>query len=223
MRRSSLLSPVSWRFWLVRKAMDRRQPSRTQFWRRTGCTLLCSARNAELVHALNRWRGVEAGAQPFVAQAILDAVDDLARREVSRVGSVRLPMLPMQSTERGVGLPDLGRIADPSGEGQGLLQRAGGVVPLAPGHCDLAPQPPAFDQVLGSVGARGDLQTPVGPLPGVGMIATGKTHIAHGREKVRRVPPAHPVAGGGILHDPVNLVDDLTGLADLPLGQRSEE
>src|SRR5262245_42723995 len=82
---------------------------------------LAEARGTELVHALDRWRSVEAGAQPLVAQAAPDAVDDLARRPVRRARSVGLPTLRVQTAEGGVGLPELGRIADPSRQGQGLL------------------------------------------------------------------------------------------------------
>lgn len=81
-------------------------------------------------------------------QACLDPIDDRTGNTI-RLSGLLVPFgCGMELSHGEMGLPELCRVTDRLRQRQGLTQPALRFVPPSASESDLAPQPPAFDEIL---------------------------------------------------------------------------
>src|SRR5262245_63746910 len=102
-----------------------------------------------------------------------------------------------QACQRHARFPELHGVVDRLRHLQSLAQVVLGVLPSAPGQCELPSKPPPLHEVLPGSRAGGSLQTFVCVPTCLIEVSAGKRQFPEAREEVDRVAPAHPLARRG--------------------------
>src|SRR6266542_799556 len=157
--------------------------------------------------------------EPGLLEALLHAIDHVARRAVGGPGRLPLALLVVEAAEDEVSPPQLGRVADLLGDRERPAKSLVSVVPLPPLRRDLARQPPAPRQIPTRVRACPAFQAFLGEPARPVVVAAGERELTQAGEEVDRVPPLLPLARRRIAHEPVHALERVVREREVPLGQ----
>ena len=163
---------------------------------------------------------LQAGAEPWVLHVRLNLLDDRTGGLVCLPGLLWSSGFGMEVSQSEVGLPELRRVTDRLGQRQGLLQPPLCLVPLAAGAGNFSLESPPFDYILARVGARGNVEALGDEFLCPGWFSTGQPEVSQAGKEVHGVAPLHPVAGGRMVHQAVDAVEELLGQRQVALRQK---
>jgi hypothetical protein len=141
----------------------------------------------------DRHYGEKGALEPLVLQPVGHLVDLPQGAGVGRPHLVASPQPLEELPQRLLGLPELRRIADLSGDRESPLQRSFRLRQSSLTAVCLPLQSPPLDQIFSAGGRQGQLQARLGTLEGLHGITLGEPQLPLAMIQVLGVAPLHPL------------------------------